>query len=284
MSTETVDNKMDSPGASSSQGIVREVFGNKGFIVCVLMLASFAAAYQGLVAYKDIKIRKLPIPLKKPLSLLNSKKLSPYVVYHAQELKPEMLDTLGTDQYIQWILVDESREGNERPEDYVSLFVTYYTGQPDQVPHVPEVCYMAGGGYTLKQSNIEEVDIPALGEGMKIPVQILEFERTSYANIETKIVIYLFSANGEFVAHRRVVQQTVGNPYSTYAYFSKVELAFGWPTAQPTKEKAIMAGKRFLKKAIPVLVEDHWPDWNEAVKAAESSADIERADKPATNP
>jgi len=284
MPTESADHNMDCPQATSVRGIVREVFGNKGFVACVLMLASFAAAYQGLVVYKNIKIRKLPIPLKKPLSLLDSKKLSPYAVYLAQEIKPEVLDTLGTDQYIQWVLKDESKKGSERPADYVHLFVTYYTDQPDQVPHVPEVCYMGGGGYTLKQSNIQEVDIPALGEGVTIPVQILEFERASFAKIETKIVMYLFSANGEFIAHRRGVQKTVGNPYNTYAYFSKVELAFGLSSVQPTREEAIESGERFLKKVIPVLVEDHWPNWDEAVKAAKKSPEaFESVSAPDTN-
>lgn len=279
MSTEPADHKNESSGASSVPGVVREIFGNKGFVACVLLLASFAVAFQVLASYRNIKFRKLPLPLKKSLSLLDSKKLAPYAIYHAQEIKGELLDALGTDQYIQWILKDESRTGPSRPEDYIHLFVTYYTGQPDQVPHVPEVCYMGGGGYHVKQSSIVDIPIPALGAEFTVPVQVLELERSSFIGVETKIVIYTFHANGQFLAHRRSVQQTVGNPYDTYAYFSKLELAFGIQKAQPSKERAIAAAERFLNKVIPVLVEDHWPDWDQAVRDAESSSSsTERTD------
>jgi len=272
MSTQPAGNRVEGPDASSAWALVREVFGNRGFVACVLLLASFAVAFQGLANYKNIKFRQLPLPLKKSLSLLDSKKLAPYVVFHVQDIKPEILDALGTDQYIQWYLKDESNPGRKRPEDYVHLFVTYYTGQPDQVPHVPEVCYVGGGGYRVKKSSFLEVPIPALGSEATVPVQIVELERPSLMSQETKIVMYMFCANGEFLAHRRAVQRTVANPYNTHAFFSKLELTFGTSSAMPEKKRAIEAGKRFLKKVIPVLVEDHWPDWDQAVHAAEAGS------------
>jgi hypothetical protein len=88
----------------------------------------------------------------------------------------------------------------------------------------------------------------------------------------TKIVMYMFCANGELLAHRRAVQRTVGNPYNTHAFFSKLELTFGTQTTGPPKERALEAGERFLQKIIPVLVEDHWPDWDQAVQAAEAES------------
>lgn len=344
--------------SGTAGGIARQVLANRGFVACVLLLGSFTVGFEVLAKVKDIQFRKLPVPLKKPLSELDQSGLrqrvfgldaslrghlyagklspasveafksrgivlgadaeamvkepgrvwqiadrhgktrlevtytvqyeeaahkldvyAPYRVINVTEIKPEILDNLGTDQYIQWVLLDqthpgssasqpEDRPGISSPEEIVQLFVTYYTGAPDQVPHVPEECYMGGSGYSVKTESILDVPVPALGPGQTIPVKVLEFEGSSLASGGgAKIVMYLFQTNGQFCADRMGVRSVLADPFVRHAYFSKLELTFGTQDALPTREKAIEAGKRFLAIVIPILLKDHWPDWDQVLRA-----------------
>jgi hypothetical protein len=206
---------------------------------------------------------------------------APYRVMVATEIKPEILDQLGTDQYIQWVVLDqthvggasqpEDRSGAPRPENIMQLFVTYYTGTREQVPHVPEECYMGGGGYHVKMGDgemIMDVPVPALGPGQTVPVKVLEFEGPALAaGGGAKIVMYLFHTNGQFCADRMCVRNVLADPFVRHAYFSKLELTFGTRDDLPTREKAIEAGKRFLAIVIPILLKDHWPDWDQVLRA-----------------
>jgi hypothetical protein len=146
--------------------------------------------------------------------------------------------------------------------------VTYYTGTPDQVPHVPEECYQASG-YKAVNDEVLNVPIPVLGQEVQIPVKLMEMERTTVlGGIDRRWVMYIFSANGQFRSGRRGVQSVVTDPWSHYAYFSKVELTFGAQDTIVSKQEAIDAGTDFLNVIVPVLVRDHWPDWDAAENAA----------------
>jgi hypothetical protein len=195
---------------------------------------------------------------------------APYQVINVTEIKPEILDQLGTDQYIQWVLLDQSHSGGPQPEDFVQLFVTYYTGSPDQVPHVPEECYMGGGGYYIKPGNgesIMDVPVPVLGPGQTIQVKVLELEGpTPTPGGGAKIVMYLFHTNGQFCPDRMCARSALADPFVRHAYFSKLEVTFGTQDNLPTREKAIEAGKRFLATVIPILLKDHWPDWDKVLR------------------
>jgi hypothetical protein len=197
--------------------------------------------------------------------------LKPYELIQPVPIQADVLNALGTKMYIQWLMKDDSKGRNLKPEDYITLFVTYYTGSPDQVPHVPEECYL-GGGYQKKEDRLLEVAIPALGEGVHIPVHFLLFERESMFKREQRVVLYTFNVNGQFKAERNDVRFILGNPLEKYAYFSKVELSFGLGQKLPEIEDALSSGERFLRKVIPILVQEHWPDWEqrEASSAEES--------------
>jgi len=187
------------------------------------------------------------------------------------EIKPEILDSLGTDQYLQWILYDHSNPDPNDPARYLSLFVTYYTGARDQIPHVPEECYIGGGGYHIIDEWFVDVPLPALGPDETVRVKVLEFDRARFIAHGSRIVMYLFHTNGRFCPDRMCTRMALGNPSDRHAYFSKVELTFGTSQVLPTRAQAVAAGKRFMQVVLPVLVSDHWPDW-EAVKRTERSS------------
>jgi hypothetical protein len=129
---------------------------------------------------------------------------------------------------------------------------------------------MGGAGYTLKADKGEmiiDVPIPDLGADRTIPVKVLDFEGPTLAAGEgAKIVMYLFNTNGQFCADRMCVRNVLADPFVRHAYFSKLELTFGSQESLPTREKAIEAGKRFLAIVIPILLKDHWPDWDQVLR------------------
>jgi len=251
--------------------VLKASFGNVGFVICTIMLIAFAAIFQFITYRKGIVITKLPVPLRSPLDRMDKSKLAPYKFLKSETIASEVVDELGTEEYIQWSLQDTSAEVANKPESLIHLFVTYYTGTPDQVPHVPEVCYL-GSGYKVKDSEYIEIPIPSLGEDFSIQMQVLEFDKSTLLGQESRVVMYTFNANGQFAAGPYAVRSIIGNPSVKHAYFSKLELTFGNREAMPNKEKSIEAGKRFLQTVVPVLVREHWPDW-EAVLAEEKMQD-----------
>ncbi len=248
-------------GSAHGGGVGRSLAGSlrrRGFVACVIMLALMTAGFYA-VTWK-MRLRKLPVPLRAPLAKLDKSALfPPYRFKEAFDINPEVLDTLGTDQYIQWILYDESVD-EANPVRRVSLFITYYTGQPDPVPHIPEACYL-GAGYLVRKSEDWTVSLPELK--LEIPARLLELEKRGRLGSEQPIVAYLFGVNGQFASDRNAVRAIIGNPFEPYSYFSKVEVRFDSPTtgATPNREQARAAADRLFKKLVPVLVNNHWPDW-----------------------
>jgi hypothetical protein len=49
-------------------------------------------------------------------------------------------------------------------------------------------------------------------------------------------------------------------PTERYAYFSKVEVTFGGDSPPP-RDEAIAAVERLCRVVVPMLVSEHWPDW-----------------------
>ena len=118
-----------------------------------------------------------------------------------------------------------------------------------------------------------EVEIPSLGQGYKIPVHMLVFQRSAKFGHQKSLVLYTFHVNGEFRATRTGVRGLLGNPLNRYAYFSKVEVTFGANDALPPVDEGLVAGKKFLQAVIPILLADHWPDWEAAEQAAAREAE-----------
>jgi hypothetical protein len=88
--------------------------------------------------------------------------------------------------------------------------------------------------------------------------------KTAIFNREELTVVYTFHANGQFSADREEVRKTTVNLLSRHAYFSKVEVTFGSPRCQPRslgREESLAAAAKLFNVVLPLLVKDHWPDW-----------------------
>lgn len=240
------------------------------FLVCLTLLAVSAATKSIIIKTFNVHLTKLPIPLKKPLDQMDEKKLVPYEVRNKRTITDrDVLESLGTEQYLEWILENK----NESPESttrYCSLFITYYTGNPDMVPHVPDECYV-GGGNTRLDGETVTLTIPWPGQEKPLAVsfQYVLFGRQDETFLHTEnqfSVQYLFKANNEFCGDRTATRTVLGSNFlGKYSYFAKIEWKFfGTNSTFPNREQTLAATEKMLAVVLPVLEEDHWPDWEQA--------------------
>lgn len=236
------------------------------FLICAGVLAIAAAAMSIAVKLSGIYLTKEALPLKKPLTELDVSKLAPYkVVAKTQIENPDVLETLGTEDYIQWALEDTS-VNTDSDARFCTLFITYY-GLPDKVPHVPEECYI-GGGFRQITSETVALEINKGGSQRPVSVRYLVFATTTpdiLASETTFPVFYTFSVNGEYAAGREDTRLILNkNLFSKFSYFSKVEWKFynnrSGQMVYPNKQTALAASEKLLAVVLPVLEKDHWPN------------------------
>jgi len=244
------------------------------FYVCLGLLLLSAATLEVSARALGRHFQKLPVPLKKPLAMMDVRKLQPAYELHTHQPEPlsaEVIETLGTDEYLNWNLVDERRDRSD-PAYAASVFVSYYTGKPDMVPHVPEECVRAAGA-TLIGSMTTHVTVPGVGAPQdRVPVRVLKFESPGggqpsllqgHSGRPTFHVLYFFHVNGRFCTTRTQVRLAQSNLFDRYAYYAKVEVGFTdyWFKRHASQEEALAALESLLREFLPILIEDHLPDW-----------------------
>jgi hypothetical protein len=235
------------------------------FLLCAAVLALATVGLSVARKHFGIYLTKQPLPLDKPLDAIDTESLAPYTVVARHTIEnADILEALGTEDYLQWVLEDP-REPQQSPTRRVLLFITYYA-RPDRVPHVPEECYTGGGYQRLSTSGAELV----LGDGRQIPARCLVFARSTLAPMRGPAqfpVLYLFRVNGEYAGGRDQARILLNaNLFSAHAYFCKVELVFSQSIAAASRDQATVAAERLLTVLLPVLEQAHWPD----LKAKES--------------
>jgi hypothetical protein len=272
MATETNPVLSGTEGGATGS-VVSQALRNKGFVLCTVLLSVFTVGF--FVVFGFIK-PPLPLPLKTPLSELKQERLAPYKLLKPIEIQPDILNQLGTDQYLQWILQEPLPPGSREQGRAISLFVTYYTGQADAVPHIPDSCYV-GSGHELVTQYDTTVTVTSKGREIVVPLQVLEFRKASQWSQNQRVVLYTFHSNGQFRKDRTEVRLAIGSLTNRYAYFSKIEVGLDLEPGRFSKEQAVEAAKGFLKVAIPVLLEDHWPDWDAATRIPASQPAVAKA-------
>lgn len=245
----------------------REIGSNKrtyfepAFVISVVLLAAAAVATN-----RFGQIEKTPLPLRMPLQQLDEGGLGPYnVLARPLITNEEIVESLGTEDYIQWVL--EDTEATDDSVRRLFLFITYY-GKPDRVPHVPEECY-TGGGFrqlgspTAVQFNVENGDFKRTIGGKCL---VFGSMNASLMQLGGKFpVLYFFSVNGQYAGSREEARMMLNKSlFQEYAYFSKVEIVFNQATVAPGEEEAVAAATKLLSVIVPRLEQRHWPDWSQA--------------------
>lgn len=242
------------------------------FVLAIVLLGAAACLAGPLASWLDISQRKLALPLRAPLGTLDEAALAPYRVVRRDILDPAVVESLGTNKYLSWVLEDES-VAEDDPLRMGHLLITYDTGGNNLVPHTPEVCWL-GGGYQRAEPH-ENVDIETgslSGEPLTVPVRLCTFVKTALKNRARKSVAYTFYCNGQFTAMRDSVRILLNRPWSRYAYFSKVEVSF--PRA--TREQTLRGVRKLFDRLLPVLIDQHWPDFQSAERAARDATATEQ--------
>jgi hypothetical protein len=233
-------------------------------VACLLATAGFVSYYK---SHHGITLIKKALPLKQLFDDFDEKLLEHYKVLKKSKIdNRDVLESLGTEDYLQWHIEDTTVDIMS-PTKNCSLFITYYTGNPDQVPHVPEACYVGGGGQVVRSSSItlDIEDVGLAGGERKIPATMVTFtqEATEIWQIAAEFpVIYFFKVNGMYKGHRTAVRLALGDLINEYSYFSKVELKFfNVRGIYPNQQQSVEAAQKLLKVLLPVLEKDYWPDW-----------------------
>ncbi len=248
---------------------IRANYLQPAFLICVGVLALSASAMSAVVKLAGIYMKKEPLPLKSPLSRLDSSKIIPYKVIAKEEIEnPDVLESLGTEDYIQWNLEDTSVPADSKVR-FCTLFITYY-GQPDKVPHVPEECYIGSGLRRISSETVMLTIKPGERNTVKerqINAHYIVFAMTTPDTWGSEItfpVFYTFGVNGEYAGGREDTRLILNkNLFGKYSYFSKVEWKFynnslGRVT-YPDKQDALVGSEKLLSVILPVLEKEHWP-------------------------
>lgn len=252
------------------------------FLVCVAVLTVAGGGMSLAIKSFGVYLKKEPLPLKKSLDRLDEKGLGPYqVVSKAIIEAEEIIKSLGTRDYIQWILEDTEAQEDSAVRK-CALFITYYD-IPDMVPHVPEECYMGSGFQRLASDDVtfncrSTID----NHQFSIPGRYLVFAASSskYRLSGTKFpVFYFFSVNGDYANSRDDTRLILNkNIFSKYAYFSKVEWKFFNTkldaTVYPSTEEAVAASQKLLSVILPILEKEHWPIFDDKKNVANKQLEL----------
>lgn len=259
----------------STAGLGVRVYLQPAFLICVAILAIAGSGMSIAVKSFGMYLKKEPLPLRKSLDLLDEKGLAFYEVVSKEQIPyKEVVEGLGTEDYIQWILTDTS-EAADSSTRYCSLFVTYYD-LPNVVVHVPEECYM-GSGYQRLASESLTLNCQSLVDNRRfsVPARYLVFSDTDSNNWRSSKkfpVLYVFNVNGDYADSREDTRMILNkNIFGKHSYFCKVEWSFfntrfdaagkqHGAKSYPSKEQAAAASQKLLSIILPVLEREHWPN------------------------
>lgn len=226
-------------------------------VVTGMLLGAFASQSAAISAMGVVLIKK-PVELRHSVKLIPEQAGPWKMVYEEPELSPEILDALGTRHYFTRHYLDTTQAQPENfnyspqggqwvftPGSVVRLHMTYYTGKPDLVPHVPDNCFVGAGlinkgrtpgslsldpelsepdpsgdGLVAESQLVGEVPIP----GLDVPVSVLAFVNPKQSNAPEQYVLYFFLTNGEYARDRLKIRATAAEPRSLYHYYAKVEI------------------------------------------------------------
>lgn len=250
-------------------------FFSPAFIIVVVFLLAAMLSLEWLENTFELFLSKDPLPLRKELYLLPSE-LGPYeMVNQEPDLEPEIEAVLGAEAYItreyRDTRADDPRKG------MIRLHIAYFTGTPDTVMHVPEVCYIGGGAQGrdfvhtelslpervfLQTDNDQLAATTQTGQEVsvpdrQIPVRAFNFVPKGGGDLQT--VIYFFAANGKFLGTPESVRSLVFDVRDRYAYWCKIEML---PLDAHDSERAIEMVADFVSYALPEVLAC-LPDWQE---------------------
>ena len=236
----------------------------------------------------NIHLKKEPVPLRRGLADVPRSLGSWEAVGDDQRLSAEFIEELGTDQFL-------TRSYEHADGRFLQLHLAYYTGMIDAVPHVPDRCLVATGGFDLEQlpenlplgiqqSGWKKIDDLWFGVGVEdpltgrvaevfVPAGDLALRTSSFVRSDQPGTVlwggYFFVANGKFAATPESVKRLAFDPSQKMAYYCKVQLVTQLKRRQDRSD-FVDASREFLELLLPHLMRS-LPDWRSLSADLESS-------------
>lgn len=236
---------------------------------CLLGLAVAAVGVHVLPGALGVYFRKDPVPLKRSLALFDFRQLGPRYVRHPDTdrmtMSEDQIDSLGTREFLT-ALVTDTRRAETDPLRVAQVLVTYYTGKPDLVPHVPDECYVAGGFEPVGRAETVPVVVPGVGApGDRVPVRVQQFRVAQGPALGggggVLTVMYFFHINNAYASTRDEVRlRFVRDLFQPYAYYTKIEVCFPQSSGLPLEQsrtESLAAVAPLLESLLPVLLREH---------------------------
>jgi len=285
-----------SASTTSLSTALRRGLSQPQFLAAFIVLFVAALSLNGATQYLRLYFKKEPVPLAKALDEIPPL-LGPWVqVSQDPPMDPEMLDILGTKQYVFRDYVDSrlvdaptiaefktktdreqaallSRIQLEHPAAVVRAAVTYYTGMVDTVAHIPDRCYVADGFEPRSKEFPTWTVADRNHKPVKVTVSSIHFEDSVPGRGSvTRNVAYFFHCNGGYeydaISGVRIRLQNLAE---RHAYYAKIEVM----TSMDDHQKSDQVIADFLTNALPEI-EACLPDWQQ-VKAGRVPARKEPA-------
>lgn len=268
------------PGRAQALSLsVRVALRHRAFVAAAALLIAAAAGLNATVGVLRLHFRKQAVPMRMSFAEAMPAVMGTWVQAAREEtLDPDVLDALGTEQYLFCTYVNAAGVGMTvgqlqkllgsrslpeqkaelaklrriNPAAVVNLGLTYYTGKADTVAHIPERCYI-GDGFDI-------LTPPATlrwGLDRDLSVRHIVFE--SQANQPPCEVAYFFHVNGHYEADSLRVRSALQSLLQRYGYYAKVELMVVLSSTAMTARSSM---QDFLATALP-HIEAALPDWRQ---------------------
>jgi hypothetical protein len=116
----------------------------RAFVFSACILFGCAAGLSAAISALKLNVKHLPIEVPLKCSSIPKQTRSWQQVGQDDLMNAELVETLGTHNYLSRVYVEKNAPGGREPRA-VQLHLAYYTGMVDTVPHVPDRCFVAGG-------------------------------------------------------------------------------------------------------------------------------------------
>lgn len=153
--------------------------------------------------------------------------------------------------------VSRTYESVQERDEYYRLWhldVTYYTGGLDTVPHIGEVCLVAGGA-TVLSSQAWKIDAdPSLPAPWNGPLELRRVRFRDREGLNQYVQYYVFSLCGQPEQDWKSVRLGLASLWKRYVYFAKIQIA----PARPVMDEGRMdeAAEAFIRASLPSVLKE----------------------------
>jgi exosortase len=273
--------------------VVRNPFDSKARLALIVSVATIVLCAGGsalAVRQLNIVLQKSPVDMREPFQTI-PRQLGAWEAQGKDELLGKaIIEELGTDKYLNRRYI-RTVDGVSA---VLSLHCVYYTGMIDAVPHVPDRCWVAGGGLRpLKLPTNEPLPLDATRLKMSEPTASIaqpgvEFPRamTFHPVLNTPIWVhlpsgesefrtsvftsdqypdvriyggYVFVANGAFTPSPDGVRRLAFDRTSKYAYYAKIQVQW-FGDEKSTQDQFLGHVSDLMTELLPEFMRC-LPDW-----------------------